>query len=76
MKSYFDQEKGNILKSLLNSKSSKKSKQMIKELTQIPEMIRDAVMTIYIQRCKISYTIKFIQWRLAKLKFENKPIDP
>lgn len=41
----------------------------------MPEKIRDAVIKLYLNKCKIEYNIKFLVWRVSQLKFMKKEIS-
>ncbi|CDW71960.1 UNKNOWN [Stylonychia lemnae] len=73
---YWEQEVLLLTGSLLSQrKLSKKLKPLIKKLNLISENLIDKTVKQYFQYCKFKFIIKFLDWRIKKLRFQNKPIN-
>lgn len=77
MKDYWEKEKVVLVKQYLtNKKGQKKAKQLVKSLNMMSDDIRDALIKLYMNKCKIEYNIKYLEWRVNQLKFVKKAINP
>ena len=69
MQDLWDDERMLLLKRYFAThKSSKKAKQLVIDIQAIPRAVRNKIIKLYLDRCKIHYNIKFLLWRIKRLK--------
>eukprot|EP00347_Sterkiella_histriomuscorum_P015806 403355613 len=56
-------------------KNTRKTKALIRRLNEMSEKVKNQVIKIYFYFCKDTYIVKYLNWRIQKLKFQNKPIE-
>lgn len=71
---YFEREK-QLLINFYIIKKSKKAKSNVKKLSAISTELRNKVVSLYFELCKINYTLAFIRWRINKYGVDNEKIQ-
>lgn len=56
-------------------KNTRKTRPLIKHLNSMSDQIKNKVIKEYFYYCKDTYIIKYLNWRIQKLRFQKKAID-
>ena len=62
-KVYWEKEKTVVSKQLM-SKKTKQNQLLWNKVNGMQDSIKEAVIKVYLERCKLRYMIRYLEWRL------------